>query len=51
MTRLIMAFAIAAVFANGASAQELLGSWKLISWQTKFDGGDVVEPYTGSLAE
>jgi hypothetical protein len=23
----------------------LVGTWKLVSWQTKFDGGDAIEPY------
>jgi hypothetical protein len=24
---------------------QLVGTWKLVSWLTKFDGGDTVEPY------
>jgi hypothetical protein len=24
---------------------QLVGTWKLVSWSTKFDGGDTVEPY------
>ena len=31
-------------FADDAAAQ-LVGTWKLVSWLTKFDGGDTVEPY------
>src|SRR5262245_14289661 len=31
-------------FAEGAGTQ-LVGTWKLASWLTKFDGGDPVEPY------
>jgi hypothetical protein len=27
------------------TAQQITGTWKLISWLTKFDGGDAVEPY------
>jgi lipocalin-like protein len=30
--------------ADDASTQ-LVGTWKLVSWSTKFDGGDTVEPY------
>jgi Lipocalin-like domain len=30
--------------AEDASTQ-LIGTWKLVSWSTKFDGGDTVEPY------
>ncbi|HEY7297287.1 MAG TPA: lipocalin-like domain-containing protein [Xanthobacteraceae bacterium] len=26
-------------------ATQLTGTWKLVSWLTKFDGGDTVEPY------
>jgi hypothetical protein len=25
--------------------QQLIGTWKLTSWLTKFDGGDAVQPY------
>jgi hypothetical protein len=31
-------------YAEDATAQ-LTGTWKVISWLTKFDGGDTVEPY------
>jgi len=31
-------------FAEDAATQ-LVGTWKLVSWLTKFDGGDTVEPY------
>ena len=31
-------------FAQDAATQ-LVGTWKLISWLTRFDGGDTVEPY------
>ena len=31
-------------FAEDAASQ-LVGTWKLVSWLTKFDGGDTVEPY------
>ena len=31
-------------FAQDAATQ-LIGTWKLVSWLTKFDGGDAVEPY------
>jgi hypothetical protein len=27
------------------AATQLVGTWKLVSWSTKFDGGDTVEPY------
>ena len=27
------------------TATQLVGSWKLVSWLTKFDGGETVEPY------
>ena len=30
------------------AATQLTGTWKLVSWQTKFDGGDTVEPYGSS---
>ena len=26
-------------------AAQLAGTWKLVGWSTKFDGGDAVEPY------
>jgi hypothetical protein len=29
----------------GDAAKQITGTWKLISWLTKFDGGDTVEPY------
>jgi hypothetical protein len=52
MMKLILALAIAAscVFQTGfAHAEEasmqLTGTWKLVSWLTRFDGGDTVEPY------
>jgi hypothetical protein len=32
-------------FADDAATQ-LVGTWKLVSWLTKFDGGDTVEPYS-----
>jgi hypothetical protein len=31
-------------FADDAAAQ-LVGTWRLVSWLVKFDGGDTVEPY------
>jgi len=31
-------------FADDAATQ-LVGAWKLVSWLTRFDGGDTVEPY------
>jgi Lipocalin-like domain len=31
-------------FGEDAAAQ-LVGTWKLVSWLTKFDGGEIVEPY------
>jgi hypothetical protein len=31
-------------FADDA-AKQIAGTWKLVSWLTKFDGGDTVEPY------
>jgi hypothetical protein len=31
-------------FAEDAAAQ-LVGTWKLVSWLTKFDAGEIVEPY------
>jgi hypothetical protein len=34
----------AASFAEDAAAQ-LTGTWKVVSWLTKFDGGDTVEPF------
>jgi hypothetical protein len=33
-----------ALFADDAASQ-IVGTWKLVSWLTKFDGGDTVEPY------
>jgi Lipocalin-like domain len=27
------------------ATKQFLGTWKLVSWLTKFDGGDTVEPY------
>jgi Lipocalin-like domain len=27
------------------TAKQITGTWKLVSWLTKFDGGDTVEPY------
>jgi hypothetical protein len=27
------------------TAKQIAGTWKLVSWLTKFDGGDTVEPY------
>jgi hypothetical protein len=35
----------ASVATAGDAASQLVGTWKLVSWQTKFDGGDAVEPY------
>jgi hypothetical protein len=32
------------LYAEEATTQ-LTGTWKLVSWLTKFDGGDTVEPY------
>jgi hypothetical protein len=50
--KLILALAVAAscVFRPGFSyaedaASQLTGTWKLISWLTRFDGGDAVEPF------
>ncbi len=31
-------------FADDA-AKQIAGTWKVVSWLTKFDGGDIVEPY------
>ena len=47
---LALAVAISCVFRPEFSyaqdaATQLTGTWKLVSWQTKFDGGDTVEPY------
>ena len=50
--RSIFAIALAAscsfwpahAFAEDAATQ-LIGTWKLVSWLTKFDGGETVEPY------
>ena len=47
---LAIAFAISCVFGAAYSyadegAAQLTGTWKLVSWLTKFDGGDTVEPY------
>ena len=47
---LALAVAISCVFRAGSSyaedaAAQLTGTWKLVSWLTKFDGGDTVEPY------
>jgi len=48
----IVAFAVAmscVVCAGRSQAQDttaqLTGTWKLVAWSTKFDGGDAVEPY------
>ena len=27
------------------SAAQLVGTWKVVAWHTKFNGGDIVEPY------
>jgi hypothetical protein len=35
----------ASMAAADDGASQLTGTWKLVSWQTKFDGGDAVEPY------
>ena len=50
--KLILALAVAAscVFRPGFSYAEdatsqLTGSWKVVSWLTRFDGGDAVEPF------
>jgi hypothetical protein len=34
----------ACAFAEDAAAQ-LVGTWKVVGWLTKFNGGDAVEPY------
>jgi hypothetical protein len=47
---LALAVAISCVFrpafsyAENATSQ-LTGTWKLVSWLTRFDGGETVEPY------
>ena len=33
------------VLSADEAATQLSGTWKLVSWLTKFDGGDAVEPY------
>ena len=50
--KLILALAVSAscVFRPGFSYAEdttsqLTGTWKLVSWLTRFDGGDTVEPF------
>ena len=48
-----LAVAISCVFRPEFSyaqdaATQLTGTWKLVSWLTKFDGGDTVEPYGSS---
>lgn len=50
---LALAVAISCVFRPEFSyaqdaATQLTGTWKLVSWLTKFDGGDTVEPYESS---
>jgi hypothetical protein len=50
---LALAVAISCVFRPEFSyaqnaATQLTGTWKLVSWLTKFDGGDTVEPYGSS---
>ena len=50
---LALAVAISCVFRPEFSyaqdaATQLTETWKLVSWQTKFDGGDTVEPYGSS---
>lgn len=42
-----MCFPAGVSYAQDAATQ-LTGTWKLVSWQTKFDGGDTVEPYGSS---
>jgi Lipocalin-like domain len=47
---LAIAVATSCVFRPGLSyaedaATQLTGTWKLVSWLTRFDGGDTVEPY------
>src|SRR5215468_7074113 len=32
-------------FSRAQDVAQLTGTWKLVSWSTKFDGGDAVEPY------
>ena len=49
----IVAFAAAVIclyrpdfaFADDDAAKQLIGTWKLVSQFTKFDGGDTVEPF------
>jgi hypothetical protein len=50
---LALAVAISCVFRPEVSyaqdaATQLTGTWKLVSWLTKFNGGDTVEPYGSS---
>src|SRR5947207_13149112 len=33
------------VLSADEAATQLSGTWKLVSWLTRFDGGDTVEPY------
>ena len=46
-----IAFAVATTcvvctgFSRAQDAAQLTGTWKLVAWSTKFDGGDAVEPY------
>jgi len=49
--KLILALGVATscVFQSGFSyagdaTSQLTGTWKLVSWLTRFDGGDTVEP-------
>ena len=32
-------------FSWAQDAAQLTGTWKLVAWSTKFDGGDAIEPY------
>ena len=47
----IIAFVVATTcvvctgFSRAQDAAQLTGTWRLVAWSTKFDGGDAVEPY------
>ncbi len=30
------------------AAKQVAGTWKVVSWLTKFDGGDIAEPYAAN---
>jgi len=46
---LALAVAISCVvcpgFSRAQDGAQLTGTWKLVAWSTKFDGGDAIEPY------